>query len=234
MRLPLLAAALLAAASAAGCRTRPEQRAMFDSYQEEARRLESRIYDLEYDNMVLCDENERLKKRLEKAALGAPERVDEGPRLFPRSTPRGSSSAVPDIDLSPPEIDLGPPSAPEGTNKPVTPEPEPEPMPPDVDSPPGESAPEPPSDEPPDEPPSRPASILKTPLRKPDAEVLPAPKPAENPRNPELLPAPDEKKVSQLSFQWFSNGKGNSNSSMVQPVENRWTPRSARRRKAEE
>ena len=52
MRLPLLAAALFAAVFAAGCRTRPEQRAMFESYQEEARRLEARIYDLEYDNMV--------------------------------------------------------------------------------------------------------------------------------------------------------------------------------------
>jgi hypothetical protein len=105
---------------------------------------------------------------------------------------------------------------------------------PDVDSPPGESSPEPPSDDPPDEPPPRPASILKTPLRKPDSHPLPAPKPAEKQRNPELLPAPDEKKVSQLSFQWFSNGKGSGNSGMVQPVESRWTPRPVPRRKSPE
>lgn len=195
---------------------------MFDSYQEEARRLEARIYDLEYDNMVLCDENERLKKRLEKAALGKTEREDEGPRIFPRSTPRAGGSTEPDIDLTPPEIDLGPPSTPEGTNKPVTPDSEP--TPPDVDSPPGERSPEPPSDDPPDEPPPRPASILNVP-----AESLPAPKSSNKPK-PELLPTPNEKKVSQLSFQWFSNGKGNDNSGMVQPVESRWTPRSVRRK----
>lgn len=221
MRLPLLAAALLAAVLAAGCRTRPEQRAMFESYQEEARRLEARIYDLEYDNMVLCDENERLKKRLEKLALGKPERVDEGPRIFPRSTPSTGGLTEPDIDLSTPEIDLGPPSTPDGTKKPVTPESDL----PDVDSPPGDSAPEPPSDDPPDEPPPRPASILKLP-----SEALPAPKPSTKPK-PELLPAPQEKKVSQLSFQWHSNANGNSPA--VQPAENRWTPRSIRRKPAE-
>jgi hypothetical protein len=220
-----LAIVALAALLAAGCRTRPEQRAMFESYQEEARRLESRIYDLEYDNAVLCDENERLKKRLEKLALDKPERVDEGPRI-PRSTTRpGSSSTLPDIDLTPPEIDVGPSSVPEGTNKPVTPESEP--APPDVDSPPGESSPEPTADEPPDEPPSRPASILKL----PSSETLPAPKSSNKPK-PELLPAPEQKKVSQLSFQWHSNGNGSS--SRAQPAESRWTPRPVQRRKPAE
>jgi hypothetical protein len=226
MNSPRLAIVALAALLAAGCRTRPEQRAMFDSYQEEARRLESRIYDLEYDNAVLCDENERLKKRLEKQALGKSERVDEGPRI-PRSTPRaGGSSILPDIDLSPPEIDVGPPSVPEGTNKPVTPESDP--APPDVDSPPGERSPAPPgSDEPPDEPPPRPASILKLPA----SERLPPPKPSGQ-KKPELLPAPEEKKVSQLSFQWHSNGNGNS--STAPAAENRWTPRPVQRRKPAE
>jgi hypothetical protein len=228
MRLPLFAAVALAAVLASGCRTRPEQRAMFESYQEEARRLEARIYDLEYNNMVLCDENERLKKRLEKLALDKPERVDDGPRVFPRSTPRTGSSTEPDIDLTPPEIDLGPPSNPGGTNKPVTPEAET--ALPDVDSPPGESSPEPPSDDPPDEPPPRPASILN----RPGAETLPAPKPGEKRKNSELLPAPEEKKVSQLSFQWYSNGTGSGTSGVVQPAENRWTPRPAQRRKLAE
>jgi len=223
--MPLLAAVALAAVLAAGCRTRPEQRAMFDSYQEEARRLEARIYDLEYNNMVLCDENDRLKKRLEKLALGKPERVDDGPRIFPRTKPGTGGSAEPDVDLSPPEIDLGPPSTPEGTKKPATPE-KTEPTVHDVDSPPGESSPEPPSDDPPDEPPPRPASILKLPA----SETLPAPKSSTKPK-PEFLPAPQEKKVSQLSFQWHSNGNGNSPA--VQPAENQWTPRSVRRRVAE-
>jgi outer membrane murein-binding lipoprotein Lpp len=217
----LLAAAILAAVLAAGCRTRPEQRAMFDSYQEEARRLEARIYDLEYDNMVLCDENERLKKRLEKQALGKPERADDGPRILPRSTPRAGGSTLPDeMEVSPPEIDLGPATPPAGTHKPAIPESEP--ALPDIDSPPGESSPPPPSDDPPDEPPPRPASILKLPA----SETLPAPKSSTKPK-PELLPAPPEKKVSQLSFQWHSNGKGSS--SEVKPAESRWTPRTARR-----
>jgi len=227
MNSPRLAIVALAALLAAGCRTRPEQRAMFDSYQEEARRLEGRIYDLEYDNQVLCDENERLKKRLEKLALGKPERVDGGPRIIPRSTTRpGSSSMLPDdMELTPPEIDHGPGQpkpAPAGTKKPVTPESDPES--PDVDSPPGESSPEPPADDPLDEPPPRPASILKLPA----SGTLPAPKPS-NKSKPELLPAPEEKKVSQLSFQWHSNGNGGS--STAQPAENRWTPRPVQRRK---
>jgi hypothetical protein len=194
---------------------------MFESYQEEARRLEARIYDLEYDNQVLCDENERLKKRLERLALGKPEKTDTGPSILPRSTPRASTPD--EMDLTPPEIDLGPATTPEGTNKPVTPDREP--ALPDVDAPPGESSAEPSSDDPPDDPPPRPASILK----RPASETLPAPKPSAKPK-PELLPAPEEKKVSQLSFQWHSNG----NSGAVQPAENRWTPRPVQRRKPAE
>jgi hypothetical protein len=97
---------------------------------------------------------------------------------------------------------------------------------PDIDSPPGESEAELPSDDPPDEPPPRPASILKLPA----SESLPSPKPSTKPK-PELLPTPQEKKVSQLSFQWHSNGNGNS--AAVQPAENRWTPRTGRRKPAE-
>jgi len=219
-----LAIVALAAIVAAGCRTRPEQRAMFESYQEEARRLEARIYDLEYDNQVLCDENERLKKRLERLALGKPEKTDTGPSIIPRSTPRAGTPAPDEMDLTPPEIDLGP-STPEGTNKPVTPDSGP--TLPDVDAPPGESSPEATTDDPPDDPPPRPASILKLPA----SETLPAPKRSSKPK-PELLPAPEEKKVSQLSFQWHSNGHGNS--SAVQHAESRWTPRPVQRRKPAE
>jgi hypothetical protein len=108
---------------------------VYDSYQDELRRYEGIIYDLEYQNQILCDENERLKKRLDNAALGKPEKTDEGPRLFPRISPRAGSStkpddSMPDIDLSPPNIEHGPTSEPSrstpgSTKKPVTPEDEP-------------------------------------------------------------------------------------------------------------
>lgn len=129
---------------------------MLDAYQQELRRYEDIIYQLEYDKSVLCAENERLKQRADKPG-SAPERVDRGPGLFaprrpaatptpgPRSTSPPSTSVPGDMDLSPPEIDLGPPSSSGRTQKPVAPEPEPsvirKPLPAEVDTPPAETSP---------------------------------------------------------------------------------------------
>lgn len=231
----------LAALLAAGCRTRPEERAMFEAYQEEARQQEQRLYDLLYKNQILHDENVRLKKRLAVDA-GRTRAVDEGPRIMPRISPRRDDSGTmpddtgpDDIELTPPDIDMGP-AAPGnirgGGDKPVTPAEEPaEPSPPavdlpDIDAPPGDPQPKP-AEEPPDEPPPRPASILKRPApsEAPSTDVLPPPRPTSKPKNPELLPAPDEKKVSRLSFQWHDEPRKQANG------QQQWTPRTAERRR---
>jgi len=211
-RLAILAFAALAVA---GCRTRPEQRAVMDSYQEELRRYEGIIYDLEYDNEILCLENDRLKSRLARLEVAAPDRVDEGPRIFTprrdtRPSPRGDSprsSTTDDMDLSPPVIERDPtPDRPPSTiNKPVSPEADP--------SAPAEPTPGPVlNEDSPDEPPSVPESIIvpksivpkssPKPSKPPSpTEALPAPiqpRPSTKVRTPELLPATDDKKVSQL------------------------------------
>src|SRR5689334_22367585 len=103
-----LAIVAFAALAVAGCRARPEQRAVMDTYQEELRRYEGIIYDLEYQNNVLCMENERLKKRLEGTSTRS-KRVDEGPRLLD-SIPRSGGATKPD-DIPPSvDIDIGDPT----------------------------------------------------------------------------------------------------------------------------
>src|SRR5687767_4528662 len=72
LRLVILAFALLATL---GCRTRPETRAMFEAYQEEARRLEGVIYRLQYERDTACQENERLKKQLAQLDSTTPRRT---------------------------------------------------------------------------------------------------------------------------------------------------------------
>lgn len=238
-RLALFAFAALAVA---GCRTRPEQRAAMDSYQEELRRYEQIIYDLEYQNEILTQQNERLKGRTATGGTGADSRNNDPPSLIrpPRpSVPAARPNAAPapldpagdDIDLSPPiiEEDLTPDRPPVGSTnqKPESPpvlkkQPTAEPETPAEM--PAEAPLEGPTETPvesPDEPPMGPTSILlpprqsKSPLPAelqpeelqpeepqpeepmPVIDTLPAPVSPHKPL-PELLPAPDDKKVSAL------------------------------------
>jgi hypothetical protein len=209
-----LAIAALAALAAAGCRSRPEQRAVMDSYQEELRRYEGIIYDLEYQNTVLCTENERLKKRLEGAGASKSRRVDEGPRLF--DTPKPRSTTEPD-DTPSLDIEMGDPTpsptpSRPGSNKPVTPEAEPDdkpapeirppanrkPPPPDKDSAPEDVEPLPPKDKPADDGlgDAHPTDIDAPPMVQPEA----SPRPDDEdlpPKPPSILKTPDKPPASE-------------------------------------
>lgn len=223
-RLVLIAFAVLAVA---GCRTRPEQRAVMDSYQEELRRYEGIIYDLEYDNDILTQENERLKQRLTDPNARRRADVDTVPDLRPprlSSPPATRSDSAPrsvpdDIDLSPPVIeadptpDLPPALSPSTTKKPAAPavlpeldSPDQEPMPEAEPAPEMESPEEAPEEGPTSilVPPKRPVNgnpgIVPPKLQQP-SEALPAPilpAPSNQPSAPELLPEPEDKKVSAL------------------------------------
>jgi hypothetical protein len=263
MKSPWLVIVPLAALAVAGCRTRPEQRLMFDQYQDELRRYEGIIYDLEYDKQVLADENARLKKRLEKGALTPSDRRDEGPSLFNRLPGRRGPAVGTDgdkqdeMELNSPDIHEGEAAPPSGRQKPVMPEadlPEekPGPIPPPIKPPPQDTDPEdtePEDSEPedidvppgnagaarreedlPDAPPKRPASMIKAPgfSQPPVEERLPAPRP--KPKLPELLPAPGEKKLSQISFHHREDTNGTAGATVQDQDEQRWTPRPPNRR----
>jgi hypothetical protein len=216
-RLLLLSLAL----ALAGCHARGEQRAMLDAYQAELRRYESIIYQLEYDNEILQSENDRLKAR------STPTTPPPEPPLsvpFPGRTPRtpslGPDRPPPDVtpddeDLMPPMIDPGPPApspppgasrvSPPALQKPEVPSILPEYSPADDDSP----------DEPPPLPPARNGAGTGRPTPRPTStapsilvpsapstspgavEALPAPQQPKR-RLPELLPEPEDKKVSSL------------------------------------
>jgi hypothetical protein len=224
-RLVLITFAVLVVA---GCRTRPEQRAVMDSYTEELRRYEGIIYDLEYDNEILSQENERLKQRLAEPNARRRGDVDTVPDLRPPrvSSPPSSRSdsgpsSIPDgIDLSPPVIEADPtPDLPPALSPSTTKKPEAPAILPEQDSPDSEPMPEaepaPEEMESPDEgaekestsilvPPKRPPNgnpgIVPPKLQQP-SEALPAPvspTPANKSSAPELLPEPEDKKVSAL------------------------------------
>lgn len=212
MNRAFISTVLLMVLALAGCRQGPEQRALIDQYNNEQRRLEDIIYELEYDKEVLCSENERLKQRLAKVEDGSALKSDTPTRLFnPRPTAPTSNKPSDEPEFTPPTIEMGPkikPTGPRLSPPAASKKPEVPPIELEEAAPPTDDAPSiEPLDDPPHAIPAKPVS--ESPLPTPPASIrhsppsldtLPTPRsePTRSPKLPELLPVPENKKVSDL------------------------------------
>jgi hypothetical protein len=110
-----LAYLLLVLVVAVGCRVTPQQRAVLTQYEHDLRRYEDLIYELEYEYEILCDENEALKMRLEEMEHDSGTKSSRSRTFRSSDTPPTKSKKPvqesheePMDDLAAPVIETGP------------------------------------------------------------------------------------------------------------------------------
>ena len=208
---------------AAGCRRDPRLQVYIDNVNAEKRMLEDTLYDLQYDYECKLREVEKLQSELDRVKGASTDSGAAKPGSSRLKSPAASGNRLfPDLsDLEPPSVEPGTPDTerqrpktePEGA-KPGTERPKP-PAQDDVDDL------EPPTLELPDEPADSPQPK--------DADAKPDSAPNVTPREVDQARAAGEQTEEQLSD---SRALERSQSISGKPdgkVEDRWTPRSARR-----